>query len=158
MDPSTVPTSSATSPVPKPRPLPAPRVPENTAVMVRLGAKNTVSNRTGRPNRLAAGIGVIPCDSITRSPARVGIRPPKTSAVSAVLSIGITLSYGKPPGRRRVMDLAPSTSHWGAFSAGFEAGGQLRVTAHPDDQAPSPLLGNLPSSLRHPTRVAAPAI
>ena len=56
------------------------------------------------------------------------------------------------------MDLAPSTSHWGAFSAGFEAGGQLRVTAHPDDPAPSPLLGNLPSSLRHPTRVAAPAI
>ncbi|HET6501636.1 MAG TPA: molybdopterin-dependent oxidoreductase [Amycolatopsis sp.] len=56
------------------------------------------------------------------------------------------------------MDLRPSTSHWGAFSAGFDAEGGLRVVAHPDDPSPSPLLGNIPASLRHPTRVAEPAI
>lgn len=56
------------------------------------------------------------------------------------------------------MSLRPSTSHWGAFSAEIDAEGRLRVSAHPDDPAPSPLLGNLPDTLRHPTRIAAPAI
>ncbi|HKS47351.1 MAG TPA: molybdopterin-dependent oxidoreductase [Amycolatopsis sp.] len=56
------------------------------------------------------------------------------------------------------MNLKPSTSHWGAFSAGLDADGRLRVSPHPGDPSPSPLLGNLPSSIRHPTRVAAPAV
>lgn len=56
------------------------------------------------------------------------------------------------------MDVTPSTSHWGAFSAGLDADGRLQVNPHPSDPSPSPLLGNLPGSLRHPTRVAAPAI
>jgi biotin/methionine sulfoxide reductase len=56
------------------------------------------------------------------------------------------------------MSLRPSTSHWGAFSAEIDAGGRLRVAAHPEDPSPSPLLGNMPDGLRHPTRIAAPAI
>ncbi|WP_236790024.1 molybdopterin-dependent oxidoreductase [Amycolatopsis sp. GM8] len=56
------------------------------------------------------------------------------------------------------MSLRPSTSHWGAFSAGLDADGRLEVVAHPEDPAPSPLLANLTDTLRHPTRIAAPAI
>ncbi|UQS22008.1 molybdopterin-dependent oxidoreductase [Amycolatopsis thermalba] len=56
------------------------------------------------------------------------------------------------------MRLRPSTSHWGAFSAGLDENGHLQVSAHPEDPAPSPLLGNLPSALTDPTRIAAPAI
>ena len=56
------------------------------------------------------------------------------------------------------MRLRPSTSHWGAFSAGVDEHGRVHVTAHRDDPAPSPLLGNLPSALTDRTRVAAPAI
>jgi biotin/methionine sulfoxide reductase len=56
------------------------------------------------------------------------------------------------------MDVTPSTSHWGAFSAGLDTEGRLQVHPHPADPHPSPLLGNLPGSLRHPTRIAAPAI
>jgi Molybdopterin oxidoreductase N-terminal domain len=52
----------------------------------------------------------------------------------------------------------PTTSHWGAFSARPEPGGGIEVIAHPDDPAPSPLLGNVPGGLRHATRVARPAI
>ncbi|WP_167101431.1 molybdopterin-dependent oxidoreductase [Amycolatopsis granulosa] len=56
------------------------------------------------------------------------------------------------------MRLRPSTSHWGAFSAAPDEDGNLEVVPHPADPAPSPLLGNLPSALTDPTRVAAPAI
>ena len=52
----------------------------------------------------------------------------------------------------------PTTSHWGAFRVRAAPGGGIDVTAHPDDPAPSPLLGNVPGGLRHATRVARPAI
>ncbi|MET0134940.1 MAG: molybdopterin-dependent oxidoreductase [Kibdelosporangium sp.] len=52
----------------------------------------------------------------------------------------------------------PSTSHWGAFLAEVGTDGQLNVTPHPADPAPSPLLGNLSVALGHPSRVAAPAV
>ena len=52
----------------------------------------------------------------------------------------------------------PTTSHWGAFGVRARPGGDIEVTAHPDDPAPSPLLGNVPGGLRHATRVARPAI
>jgi biotin/methionine sulfoxide reductase len=52
----------------------------------------------------------------------------------------------------------PTTSHWGAYSVRAGPDGQIAVTAHPDDPAPSPLLGNIPGALRHPTRVARPAV
>jgi biotin/methionine sulfoxide reductase len=58
------------------------------------------------------------------------------------------------PGGRAV----PTTSHWGAFSVREQPGGDIEVTAHPDDPAPSPLLGNVPGGLRHATRVARPAV
>ncbi len=56
------------------------------------------------------------------------------------------------------MSLRPTTSHWGAYGVRAEPDGQITVTAHPGDPAPSPLLGNVPGALRHATRVARPAI
>lgn len=59
------------------------------------------------------------------------------------------------------MSAAPSfrtnSSHWGSFLARDTADG-LEVTAPPDDPNPSPLLGNIPSAIRHATRVAQPMI
>ncbi|SEG07263.1 biotin/methionine sulfoxide reductase [Saccharopolyspora kobensis] len=52
----------------------------------------------------------------------------------------------------------PSSTHWGAFRATTDADGTLRVQPHPADPAPSPLLGNLASTVRHRTRVRRPAI
>jgi biotin/methionine sulfoxide reductase len=52
----------------------------------------------------------------------------------------------------------PTTSHWGAFSAEVGPDGAVTVTAHPEDPAPSPLLGNVAGALRHATRVARPAV
>jgi biotin/methionine sulfoxide reductase len=52
----------------------------------------------------------------------------------------------------------PMTSHWGAFGVRAGPDGEVTVTAHPDDPAPSPLIDNVPGALRHPTRVARPAI
>ena len=52
----------------------------------------------------------------------------------------------------------PTTSHWGAFTVRAEPGGGVEVTPHPDDPAPSPLLGNIPGGLRHATRVRRPAM
>jgi biotin/methionine sulfoxide reductase len=51
-----------------------------------------------------------------------------------------------------------TTSHWGAYRVHTGPDGQIAVTAHPDDPAPSPLLGNIPDALRHATRVARPAV
>lgn len=53
--------------------------------------------------------------------------------------------------------MASSTSHWGAYRIDAD-GDRVEVRPHPDDPAPSPLLGNIASSLRHPTRVRAPAV
>ena len=39
-----------------------------------------------------------------------------------------------------------------------EPDGEIVVTPHPDDPAPSPLLGNIPGALRHATRVRRPAV
>jgi biotin/methionine sulfoxide reductase len=52
----------------------------------------------------------------------------------------------------------PNTSHWGAFQVRAEPGGDVTVIPHPDDPAPSPLLGNIAGGLRHATRVTRPAI
>jgi biotin/methionine sulfoxide reductase len=54
--------------------------------------------------------------------------------------------------------IRPTTSHWGAFGVRAGPDGQVTVTAHPGDPAPSPLIGNVPGGLRHQTRVARPAI
>ncbi len=50
-------------------------------------------------------------------------------------------------------------SHWGAFTADVDAGGEVTaVRPAALDPAPSPLLGNVVGALRHPLRVAAPMV
>jgi biotin/methionine sulfoxide reductase len=51
-----------------------------------------------------------------------------------------------------------SLAHWGAFTAEVSAGDLTAVRPHAGDDDPSPLLGNLPGSIRHRSRVAGPAI
>jgi biotin/methionine sulfoxide reductase len=51
-----------------------------------------------------------------------------------------------------------SLTHWGAFTAGMEGGDIASVTPFDGDTDPSPLLGNLPGSIRHRSRITTPAI
>jgi biotin/methionine sulfoxide reductase len=51
-----------------------------------------------------------------------------------------------------------SHSHWGAFTAELSAGDISAVAPMATDTDPSPLLANLPGSLRHRARVAGPAV
>jgi biotin/methionine sulfoxide reductase len=51
-----------------------------------------------------------------------------------------------------------SLTHWGAFSADVRDGDIASVAAIPGDADPSPLLGNLPGSLRHRSRITGPAV
>src|SRR5664279_3363663 len=51
-----------------------------------------------------------------------------------------------------------SLTHWGAFTADVQAGDIAAATPFAGDADPSPLLGNLPGSIRHRSRVAAPAV
>src|ERR1700709_2285839 len=54
----------------------------------------------------------------------------------------------------------PSTSltHWGAFPADVRDGDIASVRAFDADADPSPLLGNLPGSIKHQSRIQTPAI
>jgi biotin/methionine sulfoxide reductase len=56
------------------------------------------------------------------------------------------------------MSPRPTTSHWGAYQVRSKPDGEIVVTPHPDDPAPSPLLGNIAGALRHATRVRRPAV
>ena len=51
----------------------------------------------------------------------------------------------------------PHAAHWGSFSARWD-GERLAVTPHPDDPAPSPILGNFTDALRHKARVQRPMV
>ncbi|MDT5278889.1 MAG: biotin/methionine sulfoxide reductase [Mycobacterium sp.] len=51
-----------------------------------------------------------------------------------------------------------SLTHWGAFSADVESGDIASVAPLAGDGDPSPLLGNLPGSIRHRSRIAGPAV
>ena len=51
-----------------------------------------------------------------------------------------------------------SLTHWGAFSAEVADGEITAVTPFPGDTDPSPLLGNVPGSLHHESRITAPAV
>lgn len=53
--------------------------------------------------------------------------------------------------------LRTHSAHWGAFHARMEDG-RLMVQPHPADPDPNPLIDNFPDALRHPVRIAAPAI
>ena len=52
---------------------------------------------------------------------------------------------------------ASHSAHWGVFQAEWE-GGELRVTPHPRDPDPSPVLQNVPAAVRNDVRVARPAV
>jgi biotin/methionine sulfoxide reductase len=49
----------------------------------------------------------------------------------------------------------PHSSHWGAYEVTVR-GGEIARVEPMHDPDPSPLLGNLPGSLRHPARIATP--
>lgn len=49
-------------------------------------------------------------------------------------------------------------AHWGIFDAEVRDGEVVAVTPWSGDAAPSPLLGNIPGSVRHRSRVARPAV
>ncbi|MED5811602.1 molybdopterin-dependent oxidoreductase [Mycolicibacterium sp. 050232] len=51
-----------------------------------------------------------------------------------------------------------SLAHWGAFTADVTDGDIAAVTPLAGDADPSPLLGNLPGSIRHRSRIAGPAV
>lgn len=51
-----------------------------------------------------------------------------------------------------------SLTHWGVFSAEIVDGDIAAVNPPPDDADPSPLLGNMPGSLRHRSRITGPAV
>lgn len=51
-----------------------------------------------------------------------------------------------------------SLTHWGAFSAEVHNGDLTAVRPFDGDADPSPLLGNLPGSIRHRSRVTGPAV
>lgn len=51
-----------------------------------------------------------------------------------------------------------SLAHWGAFRADVRAGEITAVTPAAGDADPSPLLGNLPGSIRHRSRVTGPVV
>jgi biotin/methionine sulfoxide reductase len=53
---------------------------------------------------------------------------------------------------------AASLTHWGAFTARVEDGDIAEVWPLDTDTDPSPLIGNLPGSIRHESRIATPAI
>lgn len=49
------------------------------------------------------------------------------------------------------------SSHWGTFQARKTATG-VEIVPHPEDAEPSPILGNIVTSLNHPLRIARPLI
>jgi len=55
-------------------------------------------------------------------------------------------------------EVSTSLAHWGAFVADVRDGDIVSVRADDGDEDPSPLLGNLPGSLRHTSRVTGPAV
>ncbi len=55
-------------------------------------------------------------------------------------------------------ELVPHSSHWGAFEAEVADGTVVAIRPYRNDPDPSPLLGNIVDSLRHPARVTQPMI
>jgi biotin/methionine sulfoxide reductase len=52
----------------------------------------------------------------------------------------------------------PHSSHWGAFLARAAPGTPLEIRPHPEDPAPSALLGNIAAAPAHATRVTRPMV
>jgi biotin/methionine sulfoxide reductase len=55
-------------------------------------------------------------------------------------------------------ELVSHSSHWGAFEAEVADGTVVAIRPYRNDPDPSPLLGNIVDSLRHPARVTQPMI
>jgi biotin/methionine sulfoxide reductase len=55
------------------------------------------------------------------------------------------------------MPAVPHSCHWGAFSISVR-GGEVDISPHPRDPAPSSLLGNIPAAISHKARIARPMI
>jgi biotin/methionine sulfoxide reductase len=55
-------------------------------------------------------------------------------------------------------ELRSHTSHWGAFEAEVEDDRLVRILPGRLDPDPSPLLDNIPTSLRHPVRITQPMV
>jgi biotin/methionine sulfoxide reductase len=55
-------------------------------------------------------------------------------------------------------DVKSHLSHWGAFDAEVRDGDRVAIHPFEHDPEPSPLLDNIPDSVRHPTRVTQPMI
>src|SRR6266536_2118075 len=55
-------------------------------------------------------------------------------------------------------ELVLHSSHWGAFEAEVADGTVVAIRPYRNDPDPSPLLGNIVDSLRHPARVTEPMI
>lgn len=68
----------------KPKPSPPISAPVKTHDILICGANHTVNSRPGVPYRRSVGTGAMPCVSTDRSPARLGVRPVKGEALSAV--------------------------------------------------------------------------
>ena len=83
-EPSTVPTTIATSPSQNPSPSVIASVPVKTPVMFTCGANHTVNSRAGLPYRWSSPMGAMPWVSTPKSPDRVGLRPRKAEAPSAL--------------------------------------------------------------------------
>src|SRR4029453_16592029 len=68
-------------------------------------------------------------------------------------------SLGRSPILTRMThERVPHTSHWGAFEAEVSDGTVVAIRPYRNDPDPSPLLGNIVDSLRHPPRVTQPMI
>lgn len=52
----------------------------------------------------------------------------------------------------------PHSAHWGAFKAEVEDGEVVGIHPYHDDPDPSPILGNIPGSVRHRARIAQPMV
>src|SRR5579864_3441678 len=63
------------------------------------------------------------------------------------------IDHPPPPPIRGV----PHSSHWGAFSVRVR-GREIEIVPHPDDAAPSALLGNIPASVSNKARIARPMV
>jgi biotin/methionine sulfoxide reductase len=51
----------------------------------------------------------------------------------------------------------PHSAHWGSFYARWD-GEQVSIAPHPEDPAPSPILGNFTNALRHRARILRPMV
>src|SRR3954454_10874610 len=85
-------------------------------------------------------------------------RTPSNRMVGRRAGVANRRSSGTRPRLGRMAHPPTSLTHWGGFSAGVESGNIVSVTPLNGDTDPSPLLGNLPGALRHPARIAAPAV